>query len=80
VPASESHERKNPKPGVPLDQRLALTLDECSAMSGLKVCALRTAIWAGELAYVRSGQRGRYLILRSTLEKFLRSQEQRESR
>ena len=65
---------------VPIAQRLALTLDECAALSGFKVCALRSAIWAGELAYIRSGERGRYLIRRETLEQFIRSREQRESR
>jgi hypothetical protein len=35
---------------VPITQKIALTLPECSALSGFKVCALRAAIWAGELA------------------------------
>ena len=65
---------------VPLTQRLSLTLPECSALTGLKVCALRNAIWAGELAFIRTGERGRYLVRRETLEKFIQSQEQRESR
>jgi hypothetical protein len=65
---------------VPLAQRLSLTLPECSALTGLKVCALRNAIWAGELAFIRTGERGRYLVRRETLEKFIQSQEQRESR
>ena len=62
---------------VPIAQRLALTLPECSALSGMKVCALRSAIWSGELAFIRSGERGRYLIRREALEKFLREREQR---
>lgn len=40
---------------VPLSQRMALALPEASALSGLKVCALRAAIWAGDLAFIRSG-------------------------
>ena len=51
-------------PNVPLAQRLALTLPECAALTGLKSCALRAAIWAGELAFIRAGKRGRYLIRR----------------
>jgi excisionase family DNA binding protein len=65
---------------VPLHLRLALTLPECSALSGLKVCALRNAIHAGRLAYVRSGETGQYLIRREALEKFLREQETKEIR
>jgi excisionase family DNA binding protein len=65
---------------VPITQRLALTLDECAALTGFKVCALRSAIWAGELAFIRSGERGRYLIRRESLENFVRSREQREAR
>jgi excisionase family DNA binding protein len=62
---------------VPITQKIALTLPECSALSGFKVCALRAAIWAGELAFVRVGSGGRYLIRREALEKFMRSQEQK---
>lgn len=68
------------KPTVPITQKIALTLDECALLSGLKVCALRSAIWSGDLAFIRIGQRGRYLIRREALEKFLRSREERESR
>ena len=64
---------------IPLTQRLALTLPECAVLSGFKVCALRDAIWAGELAFIRSGKRGRYLIRRESLESFVRSREQREA-
>ena len=63
---------------VPITQRLSLTLEECSALTGLKICALRAAIAAGDLAFVRAGERGRYLIRREALEQFLRSQERRE--
>lgn len=73
-------EASAPKEVVPLAQRLALTLPEASALSGLKVCALRAAIWAGDLAFIRSGERGRYLIRRDTLDKFLSSREEREAR
>ncbi len=65
---------------VPLTQRLALTLPECSALTGLKVCALRSAIWSGDLAFIRTGERGRYLVRRESLEQYIRSQEQREAR
>jgi hypothetical protein len=68
------------KPTVPIIQKIALTLDECALLSGLKVCALRSAIWSGDLPFIRSGSRGRYLIRRESLEKFLRSSEERESR
>ena len=64
---------------VPLTQRLALTLPECAALTGFKVCALRSAIWSGELPFIRSGERGRYLIRRESLESFVRSREQREA-
>jgi excisionase family DNA binding protein len=66
------------KPTVPLTQRLALSLEECAALTGIKVCSLRSAIWAGELAYVRAGEKGRYLIRRQTLDKFLQEREERE--
>jgi excisionase family DNA binding protein len=66
------------KPEVPVTQKLALTLEECSALSGLKCCYLRSAIWAGELAFVRSGERKRYLIRRETLDRFLRTLEEKE--
>jgi hypothetical protein len=65
---------------VPLTHRLSLTLPECSALTGLKICALRNAIWAGELAFIRTGERGRYLVRRESLEQYIRSQEQREAR
>lgn len=65
---------------VPLTQRLTLTLPECSELTGLKVCALRSAIWSGELAFIRTGERGRYLVRRESLEQYIRSQEQREAR
>ena len=64
---------------VPFAQRLTLTLPECAALTGLKVCALRAAIWAGELAFVRLGQRSRYVIRRDSLEQFLRAMEKRET-
>ena len=69
-----------PKNEVPLTQRLSLTLPECSALTGLKICALRNAIWAGELAFIRTGERGRYLVRRESLEQYIRSQEQRGAR
>lgn len=67
---------------MPLTQRLALTLPECSALSGLRVCALRSAIWSGDLPFIRlgSGRRIRYLVRREALEKFLRELEEREVR
>jgi excisionase family DNA binding protein len=65
---------------VPLTQRLALSLPECSELTGLKVCTLRAAIWSGNLAFIRTGKRGRYLIRRESLEQYIRSQEQREMR
>ena len=71
-------EKENPT--VPLTQRLALSLEECAALTGIKVCSLRSAIWAGDLAYVRSGEKGRYLIRREALDKFLQEQEGKESR
>lgn len=61
---------------VPIERKISLTLEECSGLTGLKVCALRSAIWAGELAFVRSGTRGRYLIRRESLDRFLRDQEE----
>lgn len=64
---------------IPLERRLSLTLPECAALTGFKVCALRSAIWAGELAFIRSSERGRYLIRREALETFLRSHERREA-
>ena len=78
-PKPEKEKEKREKPVVPIAQRLALTLDECAAQTGFKVCALRAAIWAGDLAFIRSGERGRYLIRRETLEKFMRSREQLEA-
>jgi excisionase family DNA binding protein len=65
---------------IPLTQRLTLTLPECAELTGVKVCALRSAIWSGELAFIRTGERGRYLIRREALEKFFQSQDQREAR
>lgn len=65
---------------VPLTQRLTLTLPECAELTGLKVCALRNAIWSGDLAFIRTSERGRYLIRRESLEQYIRSQEQRETR
>jgi excisionase family DNA binding protein len=59
--------------------KLSLTLDECAALTGFKICALRSAIWSGELAYIKQGEGGRYLIRRETLEKFLAAQERREA-
>jgi excisionase family DNA binding protein len=64
---------------VPLTQRLTLTLPECAALTGLKVCALRAAIWDGKLAFVRLGPRSRYVIRRESLEQFLRAGEKRET-
>jgi excisionase family DNA binding protein len=75
----------DPKDFQPHDQLLAIkakwafTLVECALLTGLKVCALRDAIAAGELAFIRSGKGGRYLIRPETLEKFLCSQERREA-
>jgi excisionase family DNA binding protein len=60
-------------------QKLSMTLEECAALTGLKICALRSAIWAGDLPYIRMGAGGRYLIRREALEKFLAAQERRES-
>jgi excisionase family DNA binding protein len=57
---------------------LSLTLPQCSALTGLKDCALRDAIHSGELSYIRAGTRGQYLIRRESLDKFLRAKEQRE--
>jgi len=75
---------EEPKPltseKVPLGQRLALTLRECCALTGLKEYQLRAAIWAGELPFIQNGQRGQYVIRREALEKFLREQERREKR
>jgi excisionase family DNA binding protein len=73
VPQSEKT-----KPEVDVSQKLALTLTECAELSGLKVCFLRSAIWAGELAFVRAGERKRYLVRRDTLDRFLRSLEEKE--
>ena len=65
---------------VPLAHRLALTLRECCALTGLKEYQLRAAIWAGELAFIQNGERGQYVIRREALDKFLREQERREKR
>jgi excisionase family DNA binding protein len=64
-------------PDLPLHQKFALTLEECSVYAGIKICALRTAINDGRLAFIRSGSRSRYLIRREVLEKFMRSLEER---
>jgi len=80
VTSEEVAQAEKQKTEVPVTQKLALTLEESSALSGLKVCFLRAAIWSGELAFLRSGERKRYLIRRDTLEKFLRSLEEREGR
>jgi hypothetical protein len=64
---------------LPLTQRLTLSLLEAAAVSGFKVCALRAAIWAGDLPFIRSGERGRYLIRRESLDSFVRSRERREA-
>jgi hypothetical protein len=83
TPAVTPTQEKKEKPAVPLVplvQRLSLTLPECAALTGFKVCALRAAIWAGDLAFIRSGERGRYLIRRESLENFVRGREQREAR
>jgi excisionase family DNA binding protein len=60
-------------------QKLSLTLEECAVLTGFKICALRSAIWAGDLPYIRIGAGGRYLIRRESLEKFLAGQERREA-
>jgi hypothetical protein len=67
---------------VSLEHKLSLTLEECAALKGFKICALRSAIWSGELAYIKQGDspkggHGRYVICRATLEKFLAAQERR---
>ena len=81
VEARADKEKEKPAaPLVPLTQRLTLTLPECAALTGFKVCALRSAIWSGALAFIRSGEHGRYLIRRESLEKFVCSREQREAR
>jgi len=67
------------KPFVPIEHRIALTLPEASALSGLKVSALRAAIWSGELPFIRSGERKRYLIRRESLDRFLKSSEDKEA-
>jgi excisionase family DNA binding protein len=75
------HEPESRKQTVDISvirQKLSLTLEECAALTGLKICALRSAIWAGDLPYVRMGAGGRYLIRREALEKFLAAQERRE--
>ena len=64
-------------PDVPLHNKFALTLEECSVYTGIKICALRSAIADGKLAFVRTGSRARYLIRREVLEKFIRSLEER---
>jgi hypothetical protein len=65
---------------VPLAQRLALTLAECCALTGLKMYQLRFAIRDGELSFIQNGKRGQYIVRREELDKFLRTHEQREAR
>jgi hypothetical protein len=63
---------------VPIERKISLTLEECSALTSLAVSALRSAIWAGEIAFIRSGERKRYIIRRESLDSFLRAREERE--
>jgi hypothetical protein len=79
-PEEKTSDKKKPGLTVPIELRLALTLEECAALTGLKICALRAAIWSGDLAFVRSGERGQYVIRRESLQQFLREQEQRRPR
>ncbi|MFZ0978982.1 MAG: helix-turn-helix domain-containing protein [Candidatus Acidiferrales bacterium] len=76
--AAEEKKNQQLRIEVPLAQRLALTLAECCALSGLKMYQLRFAIRDGELAFIQNGKRGQYVIRREALEKFLRAKEQRE--
>lgn len=78
--SDERKRQEKPRLIVPIESRLALTLEECAALTGLKICALRAAIWSGELAFVRSGERGQYVIRRESLQQFLREREQRRPR
>lgn len=79
VASAETPRKKTNVVPVPIERKLSLTLEECAALTGLKICALRSAIWAGDLPYIRMGAGGRYLIRRESLEKFLAAQEQREA-
>lgn len=79
VVSQEPEPRKHPVDISVIRQKLSLTLEECAALTGFKVCALRSAIWAGDLPYIRMGAGGRYLIRREALEKFLAAQERREA-
>lgn len=76
--ATAESKRTTTTESVPLAQRIALTLPECCALTGLKIYQLRAAIWAGELAFIQNGERGQYVIRREALDKFLREQERRE--
>lgn len=78
VVSQEPESRKQAVDISVISQKLSLTLEECAVLTGLKVCALRSAIWAGDLPYIRMGVGGRYLIRREALEKFLAAQERRE--
>ena len=79
LPAKAEESERKASPVVPLEHKLSLTLEECAALTGLKICAMRSAIWAGDLPYIRMGAGGRYLIRRESLERFLASQERREA-
>jgi len=68
----------SPSVTVPINLLLALTLPQCTALTGLKDCALRSAIHSGDLPFIRVGSRGQYVIRREALDKFLRAQEQKE--
>jgi excisionase family DNA binding protein len=63
---------------VPLAQRLALTLREACALTGLKQYQLRAAIHGGELAFIQNGTRGQFIIRREALDRFLRATERCE--
>jgi hypothetical protein len=62
---ADKFEEKSPGkiPAVPIEKRLALALPEAAALSGMKVCWLREAIWNGDLAFIRCGQRGRHDLI-----------------
>jgi excisionase family DNA binding protein len=78
--ATEELKSEKPRvPEVPLAQRIALTLAECCALTGLKMYQLRFAIRDGELSFIQNGKRGQYVIRREALDKFLRAREQREA-
>jgi excisionase family DNA binding protein len=79
--ATEEIKAEKPKiPEVPLAQRLALTLAECCALTGLKMYQLRFAIRDGEISFIQNGKRGQYIVRREALDKYLRATEQREAR